>query len=247
MNTLKYLHLIYQPPHFPIPVHHHPRSLIGPPPPTNGSIITSNQPLALALPPPSPTNNNQPNQFHLHHMPPVHAIQSMPPTSMSSGSSTSSSSSSSSSSPHSCPSTTSSTSQYQMPGPSTGVPPLTVMFPTSVPMTTRHHHQNHSSKLNASIIFNSGNNNEAQQFLSRGGPSSVIVRMRGLPYDCSGQQVVSFILFPTFCCLPLTCFLSFLSFQGRKYMSCQAVFHLFLLFLVLFPELVGLFSCPVDH
>ena len=35
----------------------------------------------------------------------------------------------------------------------------------------------------------SGNNNEAQQFLSRGG--QVIVRMRGLPYDCTAQQVVS--------------------------------------------------------
>lgn len=35
----------------------------------------------------------------------------------------------------------------------------------------------------------SGTNNEAQKFLSRG--ASVIVRMRGLPYDCSAQQVVS--------------------------------------------------------
>lgn len=34
-----------------------------------------------------------------------------------------------------------------------------------------------------------GNNNEAQQFLSRG--AQVIVRMRGLPYDCTAQQVVS--------------------------------------------------------
>lgn len=34
-----------------------------------------------------------------------------------------------------------------------------------------------------------GNNNEAQAFLSRGG--QVIVRMRGLPYDCTAQQVVS--------------------------------------------------------
>ncbi|RWS31711.1 RNA-binding protein fusilli-like protein, partial [Leptotrombidium deliense] len=35
-----------------------------------------------------------------------------------------------------------------------------------------------------------GNNNEAQQFLSRGG--QVIVRMRGLPYDCTAQQVIEF-------------------------------------------------------
>ena len=38
-------------------------------------------------------------------------------------------------------------------------------------------------------IYFSGNNNEAQAFLSRGG--QVIVRMRGLPYDCTAQQVVS--------------------------------------------------------
>ncbi|KFM78083.1 RNA-binding protein fusilli, partial [Stegodyphus mimosarum] len=35
-----------------------------------------------------------------------------------------------------------------------------------------------------------GNNNEAQAFLSRGG--QVIVRMRGLPYDCTPKQVLSF-------------------------------------------------------
>ncbi|RXG59343.1 RNA-binding protein fusilli [Armadillidium vulgare] len=34
------------------------------------------------------------------------------------------------------------------------------------------------------------NNNEAQQFLSRGG--QVIIRMRGLPYDCNAKQVVDF-------------------------------------------------------
>lgn len=34
-----------------------------------------------------------------------------------------------------------------------------------------------------------GNNNEAQAFLSKGG--QVIVRMRGLPYDCTAKQVVS--------------------------------------------------------
>lgn len=39
-----------------------------------------------------------------------------------------------------------------------------------------------------------GNSNEAQQFLSRGG--QVIVRMRGLPYDCTSQQVVSTLQHP---------------------------------------------------
>ena len=34
-----------------------------------------------------------------------------------------------------------------------------------------------------------GNNTEAQEFLSRGG--QVIIRMRGLPYDCTAKQVVS--------------------------------------------------------
>ena len=38
-------------------------------------------------------------------------------------------------------------------------------------------------------VFNLGNNKEAQQFLSRGG--QVIIRMRGLPYDCTAKQVVS--------------------------------------------------------
>lgn len=34
-----------------------------------------------------------------------------------------------------------------------------------------------------------GNNNEAQAFLTRG--AQVIIRMRGLPYDCTAKQVVS--------------------------------------------------------
>ena len=37
-----------------------------------------------------------------------------------------------------------------------------------------------------------GNNTEAQEFLNRGG--QVIIRMRGLPYDCSAKQVVSIII-----------------------------------------------------
>ncbi|XP_022656369.1 RNA-binding protein fusilli-like isoform X2 [Varroa destructor] len=35
-----------------------------------------------------------------------------------------------------------------------------------------------------------GNNDEAQAFLSRGG--QVIVRMRGLPYDCTAKQIIDF-------------------------------------------------------
>jgi len=35
-----------------------------------------------------------------------------------------------------------------------------------------------------------GNNTEAQEFLGRGG--QVIIRMRGLPYDCSARQVIDF-------------------------------------------------------
>ena len=40
-----------------------------------------------------------------------------------------------------------------------------------------------------------GNNTEAQEFLSRGG--QVIIRMRGLPYDCTAKQVVRFFYWPT--------------------------------------------------
>merc|ERR1711936_33775 len=35
-----------------------------------------------------------------------------------------------------------------------------------------------------------GNNSEAQEFLGRGG--QVIIRMRGLPYDCTAKQVIEF-------------------------------------------------------
>lgn len=53
-----------------------------------------------------------------------------------------------------------------------------------------------------------GTNNEAQTFLSRGG--QVIVRMRGLPYDCTAQQVVSVMVSSTclFSSLSLSIFLS---------------------------------------
>lgn len=36
-----------------------------------------------------------------------------------------------------------------------------------------------------------GASNEAQAFLSKG--AQVIIRMRGLPYDCSAKQVVSWV------------------------------------------------------
>ena len=42
------------------------------------------------------------------------------------------------------------------------------------------------------MILIAGNNKEAQAFLSRGG--QVIIRMRGLPYDCSAKQVTDFFL-----------------------------------------------------
>lgn len=37
-----------------------------------------------------------------------------------------------------------------------------------------------------------GNNSEAEAFLSRG--AQVIIRMRGLPYECTAKQVVSSIV-----------------------------------------------------
>lgn len=49
--------------------------------------------------------------------------------------------------------------------------------------------QPNKSLTNLNFLPFLGNNNEAQQFLSKGG--QVIVRMRGLPYDCTAQQVVS--------------------------------------------------------
>lgn len=38
-------------------------------------------------------------------------------------------------------------------------------------------------------FIRAGNNNEAQAFLTKG--AQAIVRMRGLPYDCTAKQVVS--------------------------------------------------------
>lgn len=42
-----------------------------------------------------------------------------------------------------------------------------------------------------------GSSCEALAFLSRG--AAVIVRMRGLPYDCTAQQVVSFVVYFSGC------------------------------------------------
>lgn len=39
-----------------------------------------------------------------------------------------------------------------------------------------------------------GNNTEAHDFLSRGG--QVIIRMRGLPYECTADKVVSTFIVP---------------------------------------------------
>jgi len=43
-----------------------------------------------------------------------------------------------------------------------------------------------------------GNNTEAQEFLTRGG--KVIIRMRGLPYDCTQKQVLEFFASGSKCC-----------------------------------------------
>ena len=43
--------------------------------------------------------------------------------------------------------------------------------------------------LRTNSVNFAGSNKEAQEFLSRGG--QVIIRMRGLPYDCTAKQVVS--------------------------------------------------------
>lgn len=43
--------------------------------------------------------------------------------------------------------------------------------------------------LRFQITYFVGNNNEAQAFLTKG--AQVIVRMRGLPYDCTAKQVVN--------------------------------------------------------
>lgn len=50
-----------------------------------------------------------------------------------------------------------------------------------------------------------GNNTEAQAFLSRHSDSGnqVIVRMRGLPYTCTAEQVVSIICPPIYTCCPI--------------------------------------------
>lgn len=49
-----------------------------------------------------------------------------------------------------------------------------------------------------------GASNEAQAFLSKG--AIVIIRMRGLPYDCTAKQVVSLIFFCYYICF--FCFFS---------------------------------------
>merc|ERR1719361_538213 len=43
---------------------------------------------------------------------------------------------------------------------------------------------------NPRSVMKISNNSEAQEFLGRGG--QVIIRMRGLPYDCSAKQVIEF-------------------------------------------------------
>jgi epithelial splicing regulatory protein 1/2 len=74
------------------------------------------------------------------------------------------------------------------------------LYPTLNPQNFNYHLINYCAQLQLENFLNeqqvkpslylSGNNNEAQAFLSRGG--QVIVRMRGLPYDCTAQQVIEF-------------------------------------------------------
>jgi hypothetical protein len=58
---------------------------------------------------------------------------------------------------------------------------------TSNNMTNINNNNNHH--LVSRILSPAGNSNEALKFLSKAG--QVIIRMRGLPYDCTAQQVVS--------------------------------------------------------
>ncbi|KHJ44909.1 hypothetical protein D918_04720 [Trichuris suis] len=44
--------------------------------------------------------------------------------------------------------------------------------------------------INSHVVHRFGSNNEAQQFLSR--ESVVIIRMRGLPYDCTAKRILEF-------------------------------------------------------
>jgi hypothetical protein len=80
------------------------------------------------------------------------------------------------------------------------------LYPTLNPQNFNYHLINYCAQLQLENFLNeqqvkpslylSGNNNEAQAFLSRGG--QVIVRMRGLPYDCTAQQVVSLLIVNTY-------------------------------------------------
>jgi hypothetical protein len=80
------------------------------------------------------------------------------------------------------------------------------LYPALNPQNFNYHLINYCAQLQLENFLNeqqvkpslylSGNNNEAQAFLSRGG--QVIVRMRGLPYDCTAQQVVSLLIVNTY-------------------------------------------------
>lgn len=141
MDSLKYLHLICQPPHFPIPDHH---------------------------------RSHHPHPYHLQ----PNNRATTPNSTHSSSPSTSSSSMQSSSS-------------------------AAVAAATIANGYTRHHHANHHQPSIAwpplpppatSLPPAAGNSDEARHFLSRG--AQIIVRMRGLPYDCTVQQVVSITVLP---------------------------------------------------
>ena len=88
-------------------------------------------------------------------------------------------------------------------------------------------HENHNENLNGKTIYFPGNNNEAQAFLSRGG--QVIVRMRGLPYDCTAQQVVSFCVYYSMFCV---CYYS---------IFCVCYFSIFCIYFSIFCTCFSMF------
>lgn len=79
-------------------------------------------------------------------------------------------------------------------------PPETQMSQLIVSNSLHPHQINQGNSINSHLVAklnhnknnhvqSTGKNNEALQFLSKGG--QVIVRMRGLPYDCTSEKVVS--------------------------------------------------------
>ncbi|KAK8382569.1 hypothetical protein O3P69_015425 [Scylla paramamosain] len=68
--------------------------------------------------------------------------------------------------------------------------PLPPIHPETMSMNIHLNMQHAAMQQTMRVMNMIRNNNEAQTFLSRGG--QVIIRMRGLPYDCTPKQVVEF-------------------------------------------------------